>query len=206
MFSQDYKYSMASASLQLISISIITEDHNPILYIFHCFILFIFLYLFEFCTVQLQIVLHGSWTQETTADALHAPGVCAWALAKFGAALDSAGLWLDEATAEAVVTFGDLFMQTYLSLSCKALRDCRPLYRQRPKFHSMKCELLDRVRSGCRLNCRYVGCFGEEDYIGKVTKVIKGAVHPKTLGKRVLERLLLTVNMHLATLKAERKK
>ena len=51
-----------------------------------------------------------------------------------------------------------------------------------------------------------VGCTGEEDFIGKDCKVAKGAVHPTTLARRVLERCMLGLNIHLMSLKAKSKK
>ena len=117
--------------------------------------------------------------------------------------MDSSGLWLEEEAAVAALTFGDLFMACYLAQSSKAIAEKKPLYRMRPKFHSVKCELLNRLRQGSRLNHRHVGCFNEEDYVGQVTRMLKGAVHPLTLGKRALERMLLGINVHLAKAKQE---
>ena len=54
-----------------------------------------------------------------------------------------------------------------------------------------------------KMNHRHVGCFNEEDYVGQVTRMLKGAVHPLTLGKRALERMLLGINVHLAKAKQE---
>jgi len=65
------------------------------------------------------------------------------------------------------------------------------------------CELVNRSKTN-RINPKYVGCAMEEDYIGKIASVCKGATHPLTLGKRVLQRCLLGLNVYLMTLASEK--
>ena len=132
---------------------------------------------------------------------LRAPGVLAWAITKYGVLLDHCDLWLTPEEASLSVEFADLFVVLYLKLASKAINDKRPRYKIRPKYHSFFCEILSRTRSGSKLNPRYVGCNNEEDFVGKICGVLKGAVHPASLGRRVLERFLLGLNMRLMELR-----
>ena len=71
-------------------------------------------------------------------------------------------------------------------------------YKLRPKFHAFHCQLILHADSGAKLNAKYGSCFNEEDLIGKITGITKDALHPTTLGKRVLQRWLLQMNSYLA--------
>lgn len=129
-------------------------------------------------------------SQDNTDERLYAQGVCAWAITSFGSVLDNASLWLSEQQAQDAIDTGLLWCQIYMFLATQALQNCRPRYRIRPKLH---CN---------RMNPRYLSCNNEEDFIGKVAAICKGKCHPSTYCKRVLERLLLGINVHLMTLKA----
>ena len=133
---------------------------------------------------------------------LQMPGAMAWALTKYGLLLDRCAFWLTEADAATADELGNLFLHLYLYLARSALAEKRPRWKLRPKFHSFACELINRKSL---VNPRFVGCAGEEDFIGKVCKVVKGAVHPTTLARRVLERCMLGLNIHLMSLKAKSK-
>lgn len=132
---------------------------------------------------------------------LQGPGLLAWSLTKYGVLLDRCGLWLDEQSAAASVEFADFFLKLYLQMSHAALESKQPLYRMRPKYHAFCCEIVNRTRFGNKINPRFVGCATEEDLIGKVCGALKGAIHPSTLGKRILERMLLGVNIHVMKLR-----
>ena len=56
---------------------------------------------------------------------------------------------------------------------------------------------------GNRLNPRFAGCAGEEDYIGKICGLAKSNVHAATVAKRALERAQLGLNVHLLQLKLQ---
>ena len=141
-------------------------------------------------------------SQDNTDERLHAQGVCAWVITSFGSVLDNASLWLSEQQAQDAIDTGLLWCQIYMFLATQALQNCRPRYRIRPKLHSFYCEIIQRLYVGNRMNPRYLSCNNEEVFIGKVAAICKGKCHPSTYCKRVLERLLLGINVHLMTLKA----
>ena len=88
-------------------------------------------------------------------------------------------------------------METYTALAQQALHSGRPRYKLRPKFHQFHCELVLRMLTS-RLNPRWGSCWTEEDYVGQITKVVKGAVHSLTISRRVLQRWQLHYNAKLA--------
>ena len=136
---------------------------------------------------------------------LHHAGALAWALTKFGVLLDRCSFWLTDSDAADAVELGLLFLHLYNYLAASALQSCKPRWKLRPKMHSFACEAIRRIQDGSRVNPRFVGCCGEEDYIGKIATICKGSVHPSTLARRVLERCMLGLNVHLMSLKAKSK-
>ena len=70
-------------------------------------------------------------------------------------------------------------------------------YKLRPKFHAFHCQIVLHASAGAKLNVRHGSCFNEEDLIGKVTRVTKGAMHASSTCKRILQRWLLQMNAHL---------
>ena len=117
--------------------------------------------------------------------------------------LDQSSMWLSDEAAGASVQFADIFILLYLKLAYEALVAKRPRWKMRPKYHSFFCEIINRTRAGSRINPRHVGCAGDEDMVGKVCGILKGSLHPVTLGKRILERCLLGINVRLMTLRAD---
>ena len=90
--------------------------------------------------------------------------VCAWALHDFGVRLDRAPMWLSEQCAQEICEVGRLYLETYACLAERALfQDRKPLYKVRPKFHSLHCECILKIRAGSRLNPRFTSCFNDED-------------------------------------------
>ena len=145
-------------------------------------------------------------TKECTSDqALHQQGICAWAITRFGTALDHASIWLSDEDSANVVDYGMLAMEVYMDLATQALVSCRARYRVRPKLHSFVCEIIQRLEAGMRLNPRFTSCAGDEDYIGKVASILKGKSHPTTACRRALERLLLGINVWLMEVKGDPK-
>ena len=132
---------------------------------------------------------------------LHMAGAMAWALTKYGLLLDRCSFWFSEDDKATADELGSLFLHMYLSLARDALEKKRPRWKIRPKFHSYACELVNRKSL---VNPRFVGCAGEEDYIGKVCRVAEASLHPATLARRVLERCMLGLNCHLMSLKAKK--
>jgi len=139
--------------------------------------------------------------KDTTDERLLAPGLCAWAVTELGCILDHASLWLSDEQVINAIDTGLLMAQLYLFLATASLKACRPRYKVRPKLHSFVCEIVGRFSQN-RLNPRFIGCSNEEDFVGKVTGIIKGKLHGATFCKRALERLLLGINLHLLPLKA----
>lgn len=140
--------------------------------------------------------------EETSTEKLYAQGVCAWSITRFGQALDHSSIWLSEEDANEATDSGLLYLQTFMLLAKTALDERRPRYRLRPKMHSFCCEILQRLYSGSRLNPRFVGCSMEEDYVGKLISILKSkSCHPSTFGKRVLERAILGINVHLMSIR-----
>jgi len=146
--------------------------------------------------------LYGNVHSKDASDVpqLHMPGAMAWALTKYGVLLDRCSFWFSEDDKATADELGNLFLHMYLSLARDALENKKPRWKIRPKFHSFACELINRKSL---VNPRFVGCAGEEDYIGKVCHVAKGALHPATLSRRILERCMLGLNCHLMSLKAK---
>lgn len=147
-----------------------------------------------------------STSKETTNEALHAAGILAWSITKFGVVLDRSSLWLEDSQALECIQYADLFVHLYLHEASRALQEKRPLYKLRPKWHSFYCEIIERMRNGNSINPRHVGCAGEEDYIGKLCSMIKGSLHASTYGRRTLERALMGLNVHLMEKKKSARK
>ena len=70
-------------------------------------------------------------------------------------------------------------------------------YKVRPKFHAFHCQIILNASAGAKYNVRYGSCFNEEDMIGKLCRVTKGALHASSTSKRLLQRWLLQMNAHL---------
>ena len=126
--------------------------------------------------------------------------VLAWSVTTFQMVLDNAGTFLTEDEAARALEAGELYIRIYMHLACRSLAAAKPRYYVRPKLHSLACETLSRLRCNSRFNPRYVSCWTDEDFVGKVCSVSKGSVHPTTLSLRILQRSLLYLNSWLATL------
>ena len=140
--------------------------------------------------------------QKTEHPELRLPGLCVWAVTRYGVLMDQFGFWLSDQEASELVDTGMFFLELYLFLACAALDARKPRYKVRPKLHSFACEIVQRTYAGSRVNPRHLGCPGEEDFIGKVCGVIRAKVHAATFARRCLERSLLGINVHLMDLKA----
>lgn len=156
----------------------------------------------HFCKTNEGYIYMCCACEETSTEKLYAQGVCAWSITRFGQALDHSSIWLSEEDANEATDSGLLYLQTFMLLAKTALDERRPRYRLRPKMHSFCCEILQRLYSGSRLNPRFVGCSMEEDYVGKLISILKSkSCHPSTFGKRVLERAILGINVHLMSIR-----
>ncbi|CAE7427213.1 TY1B-DR3 [Symbiodinium sp. CCMP2592] len=95
------------------------------------------------------------------------------------------------------VMAGRIYVETYAALAQQALFEGRPRYKMRPKTHQFHCELVLRMLTS-RLNPRWGSCWTEEDYVGQITKIVKGSVHSSSISLRVLQRWQLHYNAKLA--------
>ena len=124
-----------------------------------------------------------------------------WALMSFNYELESSDIFLSEAAAQRAIQFGLLYARLHVCLAHDALHGQEPVprYKLRPRAHSFVCETLCGMLNGSRLNAKYVSCWSDEDFIGQACSVSRAKpVHPATLGRRLLERLQLSLNAHLA--------
>ena len=137
--------------------------------------------------------------EDTQVDELKVPATCAWAVSQVGNTMDKAGLWFSESEAAQMVQCGLLYVQCHVWLAREALLAARPRYKVRPRLHSFLCEVIMKIRAGSRLNPKFTACWSDESYIGRVCAISKSnAVHPVTLGLRMLQRLEMQLNAHLA--------
>lgn len=91
--------------------------------------------------------------------------------------------------ADAIGDALDLFLVSYQALA-KHDEDVTHamLWKIVPKFLYMS-HIADDIRA-CRLNPRWTGCSYDEDYLGKLKRVVT-KTHPKTCMWRALQRLVL---------------
>jgi hypothetical protein len=65
-----------------------------------------------------------------------------------------------------------------------------PAYRLRA--HKFRCDLLRRLELGSRLNPRYNSCWGDESFVGLVSKISKQG-HASTVAETVLIKWMLSI-------------
>ena len=119
-------------------------------------------------------------------------------LMKFNYLLEQNGLFFDDDTAMRVCNHGLLYCQLHVLAAYDALEERRPRWKVRPPLHSLVCEIFCKLANGSRLNPKVLACWSDEDYIGQSCAIGKSScVHPTTLGLRMLQRLVLTLNAEL---------
>ena len=150
--------------------------------------------------VKLMTAFAADSLKDTLDPVLQPCAALAWSVTKFQSVLDDADMWLSETQAAQALEAGTLYCQMYMHLAATALAMARPRYYVRPKMHSFACETLGRLRGGSKLNPRFLSCWGDEDYVGKICHRAKGSLHPTSLSKRLLQRSLLFLNSWLASL------
>ena len=142
----------------------------------------------------------AEYLRETTVPELELCAVLAWSVTRFQAVLDSSSMWLSALQAQQAAEAGQLYVEVYAQLAARAMARAQPRYYIRPKLHSVACETIGRLRQGSKFNPRYVSCWQEEDFVGKLCARAKAAIHPGSLSRRLLQRSLLYLNSWLATL------
>lgn len=106
-------------------------------------------------------------------------------------------MWLSSASAQKVETLGMLYLRCFSKLAEMSYAQGVPRWKHRPKVHALRCQLLCQMRSGSRLNPRFTSTFNDEDYVGRLCRVSRGAMHSSTMARRILERSILLTNTHL---------
>ena len=118
---------------------------------------------------------------------------CAWHLMELQRVVDSAGPFLSEAEASSLVCSGQLFLDFWQELVADNFARNRANYKVRPKHHTFAHYVVHDVRRGSRMNPKLVSCWMDEDFVGRMCRMIRG-LHPTTLARRSLERFLLETN------------
>ena len=113
---------------------------------------------------------------------------CAWSYSRMHEIFDDSGDWLQPSQAEEVYRVGRAFLQSWAFLAADADSKKLALYKIRPKHHALDHILMDVRRY--RLNIRCLHVFGEEDFLGKLSRIGKRC-HRRTASARILERYLL---------------
>ena len=130
---------------------------------------------------------------------LQVHSICAWSACHFQAVLDACGMWLSRDQAERAALAGMTYARCHLLLARVSLEKRRPRFKIRPKLHSFVCEVCCKLLAGSTLNPRMTAAWSDESYIGKVCNIgCKAAIHMSTLGRRMLQRLLMQLNAHVA--------
>ena len=88
-----------------------------------------------------------------------------------------------------------MFMQKYLCLASAAVREGRPNYKIRPKFHELH-HILHDLDEGSRINPRLLANWANETSVARLTNTSK-STHPASVGRRVLERWLVELQVRL---------
>ena len=86
-----------------------------------------------------------------------------------------------------------LYLKLHIWLAARAVRECTPLYKIRPKFHVLACEILLPIKHGSRFNPRFTSCMGDEDLIGQFMLTVRG-VSARSMTLRSLQRYVLELN------------
>ena len=159
----------------------------------------IYVYMYIICIyVYMYICLYVT-LQDTSVPQLQMPACMLWGLMKFNEICEKAGMFFTEEEAEMAVESGLLYSRCHVALAYDSFARATPRYKVRPRFHSFVCETLCRIKNGSRQNPKFASCWSEEDFIGQSCSIgMARALHPATLGKSILERLLLTLNAELA--------
>ena len=135
---------------------------------------------------------------DTTVPQLQRPAVMMCSLMKFNHLLEQNGLFFNDDVAIQVYNHGLLYCQLHVLAAYDALEERRPRWKVRPPLHSLVCEIFCKLANGSRLNPKVLACWSDEDYIGQSCAIGKSrCVHPTTLGLRMLQRLVLTLNAEL---------
>lgn len=137
----------------------------------------------------------GTWLEQTlTPHNHHYPEIATllWSSNKGISLLYSAGAFLTTGEKQSVKVYGDIFLQTYVTLAGRALNEHKLLFRVIPKLHLMS-HIFNWKRS---VNPSRYSTWMDEDYLKKIGKTL-GLTQQKTAQQRLLQRWLLSIPNHL---------
>jgi len=112
---------------------------------------------------------------------------CAWALAPFHWVMDTNTQFLSESAAQDAQSAGNIFLSTWSKLARDALDEGVPNFRIRPKHHYFQHLVLGL---GSCENLRYLFCFADEDFMGRVTRLARKS-HRAVCIERTLQKYVL---------------
>ena len=118
-------------------------------------------------------------------------------MTEFARILEGAGMFLTDAETAKAVACAELYVQLHVYMARKSLKEGKPRYKVRPRLHSFLCETILRLHRS-KFNPKFAACWSDEDFIGQTCAISQRALHPATLGHRMLERLLMQLNAYLA--------
>ena len=137
--------------------------------------------------------------KNTTHPELKHHAVMCWAITEYAWTLEQANMWLTDAEAEKAAACGSLFLELHVFLARQALLAGRPRFKVRPRLHSFACETIAKMQSGSRLNPKFTATWSDESFIGQICGLGKSqAIHVASMGLRLLQRVVLNLNAHLA--------
>ena len=112
-----------------------------------------------------------------------------WSLAKFISITDCADRFLSDQEYADVQRTGNSFLTAYVRLAQMAHASGQCLWAVKPKLHYMCHHFED-----ARINPRYLHCFGDEDFVGKMARIGR-ACSRQTMSLRILQRYFMFVAM-----------
>ena len=115
-----------------------------------------------------------------------------WALADFFKGMKEHGRFLDDDAVARMSRAGTMFLSGYQYLSTEACRAGVPRWNIVPKFHYFA-HTVDDLHER-RINPRVFWCFGDEDFVGRVAKIVS-RTHRSKLSGRGIERYLSHLHM-----------
>ena len=109
------------------------------------------------------------------------------ALARFIYLMDTYPMFLTDDQAQQLIQAGELYLNGLLRLRIQSQEAGKVLFKLRPKCHYFQCRILNRLKSGSRLNPRVMSCFHDEWFIGIISR-IACQTHSQSVGLATLLR------------------
>ena len=109
---------------------------------------------------------------------------CAGAFVHMQMVFDNGGVLLSDSEVAEAQRLGRFFLMSYQVLANRAADLHEPLYKMRPKYHSLDHIVRELVN---KENPRFFMCFGDEDLMGKIARVAF-KTHPSNISRATLMR------------------